>query len=72
LDASKPKSLANWKEKKELPYMLLSDPDKKLIGFFGAKKAGAGSGIVRSHVFVAKGGLVEEVNIKVCFYVKLP
>lgn len=52
--------------------MLLSDPDKKLIGFFGAKKAGAGSGIVRSHVFVAKGGLVEEVNIKVCFYVKLP
>jgi peroxiredoxin len=28
LDGSKPKSLANWKTKKELPYMLLSDPDK--------------------------------------------
>lgn len=57
--------MQNWKSKKELPYTLLSDPKKELIKFFGASKTGAGSGIIRSHVFVAKGGRVEQSKIKI-------
>ena len=67
MSADPVKSQANWKAKKELPYTLLSDlsKDRRALKTLGVHKGGAGSGITRSHLVIAKGGQVEAVHYQV-------
>ena len=62
LSADSIKSLTNWKKKHEFQYTLLSDKEKVLIGFFGAKK---GESISRSHVIVDGEGLILDLQLGV-------
>ncbi|KAI8822635.1 thioredoxin-like protein [Fimicolochytrium jonesii] len=63
LSADSPKAQTSWKNKLDLPYTLLCDPEYHVIKAFGAyadpKK------IVRSHVVVGKGGKLVETQIHV-------
>ena len=62
LSADSPKSLLNWKEKYNLPFDFLSDPDYILIKFFGACKSP--KGIKRSVVVLEDGVVVlKEIQI---------
>ncbi|EEY57987.1 peroxiredoxin-like protein [Phytophthora infestans T30-4] len=63
LSGDSPKSLANWKTKQSLPFDLLSDPEHKLISYFGSSLPG--KKVQRSHVVVLKGGVVGEIAAKV-------
>ncbi len=63
LSGDSPKALTSWKMKQMLPYGLLSDPEHKLIKQFGSSKPG--KKIQRSHVVVAKGGVVADVQAQV-------
>lgn len=65
IDNSKPcPTLQNFKRKQKIPFMLLSDPKKEFIGFFGASKD-KGVGILRSHVFVKPNSVIEAVRVRV-------
>ena len=55
--------LNNWKSKQSLPFDLLSDPEHKLISYFGSSLAG--KKVQRSHVVILKGGVVGDVAAKV-------
>ncbi|UIZ22995.1 hypothetical protein KXD40_003721 [Peronospora effusa] len=55
--------LSNWKSKQSLPFDLLSDPEHKLISYFGSSLAG--KKVQRSHVVILKGGVVGDVAAKV-------
>ncbi|OQR97357.1 peroxiredoxin [Thraustotheca clavata] len=59
-----PKSLTTWQTGQKLPYTLLSDKTHALIGQFGSSKDGKKK-IQRSHVIVAKGGVVADIQAKV-------
>lgn len=66
----KPKAMANWKKKENLPYTLLSDPDHavtKAYGAWGEKKmyGKAYDGILRSHVVIGADGRIEDVRYKI-------
>jgi peroxiredoxin Q/BCP len=62
LSADSPKSLLNWKEKYNLPFDFLSDPEYVLIKFFGAFKTP--KGIKRSVVVLEDGVVVlKEIQI---------
>ena len=63
LSADSPKSQTTWKNKYELPYDLLCDPEFKAIKAFGAFKAP--KNIKRSHLIFDKGGKVLQVAIQV-------
>ncbi|VDB95666.1 unnamed protein product [Peniophora sp. CBMAI 1063] len=52
-----------WQLKKELPFPLLSDPDRVLIGALGA--ANDKPGTTRSHFVFAKGGKLVEKELPV-------
>ncbi len=60
LSYDKPKSQLNWKNKYDLPYHLLTDEKKQAIKCFGASKEV--TKIKRSHVIIAKGGVVLDVQ----------
>ncbi|ETW02206.1 hypothetical protein H310_05772 [Aphanomyces invadans] len=60
LSGDSPKALNKWKVKKELPYKLLSDPAHALIAPFGSSKPG--KKVQRSHVIVATGGAVVDIQ----------
>jgi peroxiredoxin Q/BCP len=68
MSADTPKELANWKKKKNLPYTLISDPERKVIDRFHAygERSFLGKaymGIIRSHfVFDTEGKLIEGHN----------
>jgi peroxiredoxin Q/BCP len=53
LSADSPTAQSKWQTKKELPYPLLSDPKRLLIGALGAAD---GAKTKRSHFVFAKGG----------------
>ncbi|CAI5718989.1 unnamed protein product [Peronospora destructor] len=55
--------LRNWKSKQSLPFDLLSDPEHKLISYFGSSLAG--KKVQRSHVVILKGGVVGDIAAKV-------
>jgi len=63
LSADPSSAQAKWQEKKELPYPLLSDPKRVLIGALGAV---AGGRTTRSHFIFEKGGklLHKELPVK--------
>ncbi|KAL1757663.1 thioredoxin-like protein, partial [Schizophyllum commune] len=57
VSADKPTAQAKWQTKKSLPYSLLSDPERALIGALGAAKGGK---TARSHfVFGTDGKLLD-------------
>ncbi|CAI5712201.1 unnamed protein product [Peronospora destructor] len=55
--------LKSWKSKQSLPFDLLSDPEHKLISYFGSSLAG--KKVQRSHVVILKGGVVGDIAAKV-------
>ncbi|KUF93009.1 hypothetical protein AM588_10006402 [Phytophthora nicotianae] len=63
LSGDSPKSLTNWKTKQSLPFDLLSDPEHKLISYFGSSLPG--NKVQRSHVVILKGGVVGDIAAKV-------
>lgn len=65
-----PTALANWKQKENLPYNLLSDPDHEVAeqyGVWGEKKNYGRTymGIIRSHFVISPEGKIEDVQFKV-------
>lgn len=63
MSADKPKSMANWKAKYDLKHItFLSDPTFEALKDLGVYNAGK---IKRSHIIIAKGGLVEDIRIGV-------
>ncbi|KAI8619974.1 thioredoxin-like protein [Chytriomyces sp. MP71] len=59
VSADSEKSLSTWKTKQNYQYDFVSDKDRHIVKLFGVSK---GTGVVRSHVVVAKGGKL--VHIK--------
>jgi thioredoxin-dependent peroxiredoxin len=64
------KTLSNWREKENLPYNLLSDPDHKVAeqyGVWGEKKMYGKTyeGVIRSHFVINAGGQLEDVQYSV-------
>jgi len=62
LSADSPSAQTKWQDKKELPYPLLSDPQRVLITALGA---GEGGKTKRSHFVFEKGGKLVEKKIPV-------
>jgi peroxiredoxin Q/BCP len=65
-----PEDLKKWKEKKELPYTLLADPETKVLSAWGAwgEKALYGKkymGVIRSHWVIDEKGYVIDEQLKV-------
>ena len=60
LSYDKPKSQLSWKNKYDLPYHLLTDDKKQAIKCFGASKEV--TKIKRSHIIIAKGGSVLDIQ----------
>lgn len=65
-----PEALKKFRDKHELPFVLLSDPDHevaKAYGPWGEKKAFGKvyEGVIRSHFAVDKEGRIEEFKVKV-------
>jgi thioredoxin-dependent peroxiredoxin len=60
LSYDKPKSQTNWINKYELQYKCITDTDGAVIKAFGASKAA--KSILRSHVVVAKGGDIIDIQ----------
>ncbi|KAG7381267.1 hypothetical protein PHYPSEUDO_006238 [Phytophthora pseudosyringae] len=63
LSGDSPKTLSNWKDKQNLPFDLLSDPEHELISYFGSSLPG--KKVQRSHIVVLKGGVVGDIAAKV-------
>ncbi|KAI0266388.1 thioredoxin-like protein [Gloeopeniophorella convolvens] len=59
-----PEDQKRWQLKKELPYPLLSDPDRVLVAALGAKDSGTGK-TKRGHFIFTKGGKLVEKRIPV-------
>ena len=65
-----PEKLARWREKQNFPYDLLSDPDHKVLGKYGAwgEKKMYGrtyEGVIRSHFVIDAGGKLVDQHVKV-------
>jgi thioredoxin-dependent peroxiredoxin len=65
-----PKALKEFREKRNLPFELLSDPEHKVIeayGAWGEKKLYGKSymGVIRSHVIIDEKGRIVDLRIKV-------
>ena len=70
ISPDKPEALRKWKDKENLPYDLLSDPDHKVLeawGAWGEKKMYGKSymGVIRSHWVIDENGVVADERIKV-------
>ena len=70
ISPDKPKALAAWRKKQNLPYTLLSDVDHKVAeayGVWGDKKffGKTVTGIIRSHVVIDAEGRVADFQYKV-------
>ncbi|HVO43116.1 MAG TPA: peroxiredoxin [Aggregatilineales bacterium] len=70
LSTDEPKTLAKWKAREKLPYMLLSDPDHKTIDRLGAwgERSLYGKkfmGTIRSHFVFGVDGAAEEAAVKI-------
>ena len=65
-----PETLRKWKEKENLPYDLLSDPEHKVLEAWGAwgEKSMYGRkywGVIRSHWVIDENGVVIDARIKI-------
>jgi peroxiredoxin Q/BCP len=70
LSPDQPKALAKWKEKEELPYTLVSDPDHAVADAYGAwgEKQNYGrtyDGILRGHAIIGPDGTVEDLRVRI-------
>ena len=70
ISPDQPEALVKFREKYDLPFVLLSDPDHavaKAYGAWGEKKSygKTSEGIIRSHFGVDEGGKLVEVKHKV-------
>ena len=70
ISPDEPKALKKWKDKENLPYDLLSDPDHEILEAWGAwgEKSMYGKkymGVIRSHWIIGADGIVEDEQIKV-------
>lgn len=70
ISPDKPAALAKWKEKINLPYPLLSDPDHEVAEAYGVwgEKSMFGKkymGIIRSHFVVDESGNLEDTQVNV-------
>ena len=70
LSPDKPKALAKWKAKENLPYTLVSDPDHAVAEAYGAwgEKAMYGKtymGILRGHAIIGADGRIEDLRVKI-------
>ncbi|RMG89623.1 MAG: thioredoxin-dependent thiol peroxidase [Chloroflexi bacterium] len=70
LSPDAPDALKKWKEKENLPYDLLSDPDHKVLEAWGAwgEKSMYGRkywGVIRSHWVIDENGVVVDARIKI-------
>lgn len=68
LSPDTPKDLAKWKEKEDLPYTLVSDPDHAVAEAFGAwgEKTSFGRsyvGILRGHAVIGPDGVIEDLRV---------
>ncbi|KAG2427678.1 hypothetical protein HXX76_012327 [Chlamydomonas incerta] len=61
MSADEPAAQAGWKAEHSLPFPLLSDTTKQVLGSLGALTPE--KGIKRCHFVIAKGGKVEDVQI---------
>lgn len=70
ISPDKPQDLLKWKEKKDLPYDLLSDPDHAVLEAWGAwgEKSMYGKtyfGVIRSHWVIDENGVILDEQLKV-------
>lgn len=70
LSPDAPDALKKWKEKENLPYDLLSDPDHQVLEAWGAwgEKSMYGRkywGVIRSHWVIDENGVVVDARIKI-------
>ncbi len=70
LSPDAPEALKKWKEKENLPYDLLSDPDHQVLEAWGAwgEKSMYGRkywGVIRSHWVIDENGVVVDARIKI-------
>ena len=70
ISPDEPKALKKWKDKENLPYDLLSDPDHKILEAWGAwgEKSMYGKkymGVIRSHWIIGADGKIADEQIKV-------
>ena len=63
MSADNPGPQASWKIKNSFPYKLLCDPEGKHLKQFGVFKEP--KSVTRSHIIVAKGGMVTQVKIQI-------
>lgn len=70
ISPDKPEDLKKWKDKQELPYSLLSDPDHKVLEGWGAwgEKNMFGKtfmGVLRSHWIIGADGNILDERLKI-------
>jgi peroxiredoxin Q/BCP len=70
ISPDEPKQLAKWKQKENLPYDLLSDPEHKVIDAWGAwgERSMYGRkfmGVIRSHWVIDEQGVIVDERIKI-------
>lgn len=68
ISPDEPKAQRKWKEKENLPYDLLSDPDHRVLdawGAWGEKKMYGKSymGVIRSHWVIDENGVILDAQI---------
>ena len=70
LSPDEPKALLKWKQKENLPYDLLSDPEHKVLDAWGAwgEKSMYGKkymGVIRSHWVIDEQGRIADEQVKI-------
>ncbi len=70
ISPDEPEDLLKWKQKQNLPYDLLSDPEHKVLeawGVWGEKSMYGKTyfGVIRSHWVIDENGLVADEQIKI-------
>ncbi|ORX89617.1 alkyl hydroperoxide reductase/ thiol specific antioxidant/ Mal allergen, partial [Basidiobolus meristosporus CBS 931.73] len=63
MSADSPKAQTSWKNKHNLGYTLLCDPEYKVLKRLGVTKQP--KGIKRSHIVVEKGGKIKSLKIQI-------
>ncbi len=70
LSPDEPKALLKWKQKENLPYDLLSDPEHRVLDAWGAwgEKSMYGKkymGVIRSHWVIDEHGVIVDEQVKI-------
>ena len=70
ISPDEPKALLKWKDKEQLPYDLLSDPEHNVLEAWGAwgEKSMYGRkymGVIRSHWIIDENGKIADAQVKI-------